>query len=142
MGKKNLNELHQILPQLKEEQAKQGFISKKFMNQMASGFGVSVSGVYGVASFYSFLSTEPQGKHFIRICKNVPCGLKDAEMIIRAVQEKLGIAPGETTEDGRFTFELTNCIGACDQAPAMLVDDDVHGNLTPEKIGEILRTDE
>ena len=57
-----------------------------------------------------------------------------------AIEKELGISPGETTSDGRFTFELTNCIGACDQAPAMLVDDEVYGDLTPEKIGEILKS--
>jgi NADH-quinone oxidoreductase subunit E len=61
-------------------------------------------------------------------------------MIIKAIEETLSISPGETTSDGRFSFELTNCIGACDQAPAMLVDDEVHGHLTPEKISEILRS--
>ena len=61
-------------------------------------------------------------------------------MIIKAIEETLGISPGETTSDGRFTFELTNCIGACDQAPAMLVDDEVYGHLTSEKISEILRS--
>jgi NADH:ubiquinone oxidoreductase subunit E len=61
-------------------------------------------------------------------------------MIIESIQKELGITPGETTPDGRFSFELTNCIGACDQAPAMLVDDEVHGHLTPEKISEILRS--
>jgi len=102
--------------------------------------GVSVSTVYGVASFYSFLSARPKGRHVIRICKNTPCGLKEGETIAGAVREHLGIAPGETSRDGRFSLEWTNCIGACDQAPAMLVDDDVHGNLTPRKIVEILRT--
>jgi NADH:ubiquinone oxidoreductase subunit E len=60
-------------------------------------------------------------------------------MIIESIQKELGITPGETTPDGRFSFELTNCIGACDKAPAMLVNDDVHGTLTPDKIPEVLR---
>jgi NADH:ubiquinone oxidoreductase subunit E len=64
--------------------------------------------------------------------------MKDAPMIIKAVEEALGIRPGETTKDGRFFFELTNCIGACDQAPAMLINDEVYGDLTPERISEIL----
>jgi NADH:ubiquinone oxidoreductase subunit E len=66
--------------------------------------------------------------------------MKNAQMIIEAVQDELGISPGETTADGRFSFELTNCIGACDKAPAMLVNDDVHGDLTPGKIVEVLRS--
>jgi NADH:ubiquinone oxidoreductase subunit E len=80
------------------------------------------------------------GKNVIRICKSLPCYLKNAEMIIGSVQKVLGISPSETTPDGRFSFELTNCIGACDRAPAMLVNDEVHGHLTPDKIAEILRS--
>ncbi len=129
-----------LLSKIKEEQSLSGCVSEKFIAETASAFGISVSEVYGVTTFYSFLSTEPMGKHVIRICKSVPCILKNAEMIIESIGKELGIGPGETTADGRYTFELTNCIGSCDMAPAMLVDDDLHGNLTPEKIREILRS--
>jgi NADH-quinone oxidoreductase subunit E len=98
-----------------------------------------VNEVYGVASFYSFLSTKPLGRNVIRVCKSLPCYLKNSEMIIGAVAKELGIAPGETTVDRRFSFELTNCIGQCDKAPAMLIDGDVYGDLTPEKIAGILK---
>jgi NADH:ubiquinone oxidoreductase subunit E len=136
----NSYDFQNLLPELWEEQTKNGYISEAYITEKANTIGVGISEIYGVVSFYSFLSTKPLGKHVIRICKNVPCDLKSAGMIINAIQEQLGVFPGETSKDGRFTFELTNCIGACDQAPAMLVDDDLHGNLTPEKIGEILRT--
>jgi NADH-quinone oxidoreductase subunit E len=96
--------------------------------------------VYGVTTFYSFLSVEPLGRNVIRICKSIPCYLKNAEMIVESAEKVLGIKPGQTTEDGRFSFELTNCIGACEQAPAMLINDEVHGHLTPRKIAEILRS--
>ena len=129
-----------LLSKIKEEQSLSGCVSEKFIAETASAFGISVSEVYGVTTFYSFLSTEPMGKHVIRICKSVPCILKNAEMIIESIGKELGIGPGETTADGRYTFELTNCIGSCDMAPAMLVDDDLHGNLTLEKIREILRS--
>jgi NADH:ubiquinone oxidoreductase subunit E len=76
----------------------------------------------------------------IRICKSLPCFQKDAPLVIAGVQQAIGISPGEITADGRFSFELTNCIGACDEAPAMLLDDMVYGNLTPGKIADILRT--
>jgi NADH:ubiquinone oxidoreductase subunit E len=76
----------------------------------------------------------------IRICKSLPCYLQHADSIIDGVKKELGIEPGEITDDGRFSFELTNCIGACDQAPAMLVNDQVYGNLTAEKISGILKS--
>ena len=128
-----------LLILLKEAQNKSGHLSQKLMAELAKALDVSISDVYGVASFYSFLSTRPLGRHVIRICKSISCHLKNAEMIKEAVKREIGIAPGETTADNRFSFEATNCIGACDQAPAMLVDDDVHGHLNPEKIAEILR---
>jgi len=76
----------------------------------------------------------------IRICKSVPCCMKDAEMLIEWIGKELGVGPGETTPDGRFTLTLTNCIGACDQAPAMLIDDEVYGPLSPERIAEVLKS--
>jgi NADH:ubiquinone oxidoreductase subunit E len=129
-----------LLPMIKEEQRASGYVAEEAVAGMSKALGLSVSDVFGVATFYSFVSMAPLGKHVIRICKSVPCCLQDAEMMIACIEKELGIGPGETTPDGRFTLELTNCIGACDQAPAMLVDDDVHGQLTPSKIAEIIRS--
>lgn len=142
MGKKQQDSKGRksLLGMIKGEQETSGFVSEAAICGMAESLSLPVSDVYGVATFYSFVSTSALGKHVIRICKSVPCHLQDAEMIIKAIEETLSISPGETTSDGRFTFELTNCIGACDQAPAMLVDDEVYGHLTPEKISEILRS--
>ncbi len=109
------------------------------MRELAKAMNIPESEVYGVASFYSFLSTEIKGKHIIRICRSLPCYIKHSQMIIDAVEKELGIKPGETTEDGLYSLELTNCIGACDKAPAMMIDNDVHGNLTAEKISGILK---
>jgi NADH-quinone oxidoreductase E subunit len=130
----------EVLVRIEEAQRNSGYVSKRFMAEIAQVLGLPLSEVYGVTTFYSFLSTRPLGKNVIRICKSIPCYLKNAEMIIGSVQKVLGISPCETTPDGRFSFELTNCLGACDQAPAMLVNDDVHGHLTPDKIAEILRS--
>jgi len=107
---------------------------------VAKSLGLSISEVYGVATFYSFLSTKPQGRNVIRICKSLPCILKNSRTIIENVAREIGIKPGETTPDGKFSFQLTNCIGACDEAPAMMVNNDVHVALTPSKISQILRS--
>ncbi len=117
-----------------------GFVSPDAMGQIAENLDIPINEVYGVATFYAFLPVKPTGRNLIRICNNLPCYLKNAAMVIEAIAETLGISPGETTADGRFSFELTNCIGACDMAPAMLVNDDVHGDLNPEKIQEVLRS--
>ena len=130
----------ELLVRVEEAQRQAGCVSEGFIVETAQYLGLTVSEVYGVTTFYSFLSVEPLGRNVIRVCKSVPCYLKQGEMIIRNVEEVLGILPGETTPDGRFSLELTNCIGACDQAPAMLINDEVHGHLTPGKIAEILRS--
>jgi len=128
-----------LLEKLKNAQMQHGYVSREFMAQTARSLQIPLSEVYGVATFYSFLSTRPLGKYVIRICKSIPCYLQHAEMIIDSVAHAIGIGPGQCTSDGKFSFELTNCIGACDMAPAMLLNGEVHGHLTPEKIAEILR---
>ena len=139
MGQKE-SKREALLGVIKEEHAKSGYLSKGAMVEVSEALGVTVGDVYGVTTFYSFLSTWPLGRHVIRVCKSVPCCMKDAEMLIQWLGKELGINPEETTADGRFTLTLTNCIGACDQAPAMLIDDEVYGQLTPERISEILKS--
>lgn len=125
---------------LEETQSKFGYLTGELLIEMAKSLGLSLSDVYGVATFYSFLSTKPLGKNVIRVCKSLPCFLKNCQTIIESVEGEIGIRPGETTPDGKFSFQLTNCIGACDEAPAMMVNNDVHVNLTPSKISQILRS--
>jgi len=137
--KPHSQEKRDLLVLLERAQSRSGYLSRETIAELAESLGLSISEVYGVATFYSFLSIKPQGRNVIRICKSLPCYLKDAQTIIDGVQKELGIRPGETTADGRFSFELTNCIGACDRAPAMMVNDDVHGELTPKKISKILQ---
>jgi len=131
-------ERHDLLVLLEEAQYKFGYLSGELLVEMAKSLGLPVSDVYGVATFYSFLSTKPQGRNVIRICKSLPCFLKNSQTITESVAREIGIKLGETTPDGRFSFELTNCIGACDRAPAMMINNDIHVDLTPSKIPQIL----
>jgi len=128
-----------LILRLKEAQKRFGYIPEEVIRGLADALDLPVNEVYGVASFYSFISTKPLGRNVIRVCQSLPCYLKNSEMIVRAVEKVLGIVPGETAADGRFSFELVNCIGQCDRAPAMMINGDVHGDLTPEKIAQILR---
>jgi NADH:ubiquinone oxidoreductase subunit E/Pyruvate/2-oxoacid:ferredoxin oxidoreductase delta subunit len=128
-----------LLPMLKKAQDKSHCLSPRFMDKAADSLNISMSEVYGVSTFYSFLSTRPMGKNVIRVCKSLPCYLKGAPMILQSLEAELGIKPGEVTRDKKFSLELANCIGACDHAPAMLVNQDVHGNLTAKKISRILQ---
>ena len=128
-----------LLVLLKKAQEKFGCVPEEAIAEIAQSLGISMSEVYGVATFYSFLSHKPLGRNVIRVCQSLPCYIKDSQWIVKTVEDELGIKPGETTPDGRFSLELTNCIGACDEAPAMLVNNDVHVNLSPKNISEILK---
>jgi len=127
------------LVMLKEAQSRFGYLRRELLVEVANSLGISTGEVYGVATFYSFLSTRPQGRNVIMVCKSLPCFLKSSQMIIDAVERRIGIGPGQTTPDGRFSLELTNCIGACDKAPAMMINHQVYGDLTARKISRILK---
>jgi NADH:ubiquinone oxidoreductase subunit E len=116
-----------------------GYVPEEAMKAIARAVGVSNAEIYSVVSFYSFLSTEPRGRHIVRLCKTISCAMKGSADILGALKDELGIGVGETTEDGRVTLETTSCIGLCDQSPAMLVDDVPHSRLTPEMACEIVR---
>jgi NADH:ubiquinone oxidoreductase subunit E/ferredoxin len=128
-----------LLPALKNAQDRSRHISYKLMAKTAESLNLSISDVYGVSTFYSFLTTKALGANVIRVCKSLPCYLKGADMILKEIEQAIGIKPGETTRDKKFSLELANCIGACDKAPAMLINQDAYGNLTPRKISKILK---
>lgn len=109
-------------------------------SSLARSLNLPLSEIYGLATFYAFVGAKPRGRHTIRVCRSLPCHLAEARKVRERLEKMLGIASGRTTADGRFTLEVVNCIGACDQAPAMLVDQDLHGRLTPRKIAGILKS--
>lgn len=128
-----------LIDVLHETQRVYGYLPEEAMRQIAEGLNVPVSKVYGVASFYSLFNTAPKGKYIIRLCESAPCHIKGAEGILEAIEETLGIKPGETTEDKKFTLEFTSCLGVCGVAPAVMIGEQVFGNLTPDRIKEILK---
>jgi NADH-quinone oxidoreductase subunit E len=132
------NKSGNLISILKEVQDQRVDLSKDVMMEIARNTGVSFSEVYEIATFYSFISTEPMGKNIIRICKSIPCFLKSSDIIVSTIEKELGIKPGEITSDKKFSFHLTNCIWACDMAPAMMINKKRYGNLTPEKVAQIL----
>ena len=123
---------------LKEVQDRCAYLPEDVMIDVARGLGIPASEVYEVATFYSFLSVKPLGENTIKICKSTPCFLKNCETIVKTMERELDISIEETTEDGKFSLQLTNCIGACDMAPAMMINKKTYGNLTPDKIARIL----
>ena len=108
------------------------------MQVVADVLGIHPVEVYGVVSFYAFLRQEPQGPVRIRLCRTISCDMAGKDRVARQLENDLGIAFGETTPDGRFTLEWANCLGMCDQGPALLVNDKVFTRVTPEQVHEIL----
>jgi NADH-quinone oxidoreductase subunit E len=129
----------ELLERLKQAQHRYGYLPEKTIARISKALDIPIGEVYGTATFYSFLAPTPQGRNIIRVCKSLPCFLKNYGMIIETIANEVGIKPGETTPDGRFSFQLTNCIGACDKAPAMMINSNVHTDLTPGKIAQILQ---
>lgn len=127
-----------LLPILQEVMDQLYYISEESMVDIAKELNISTADVYGTASFYSFIETREQGKHVIRVCRTIICDMKRKEDIVDAITELIGIKPGETTHDGKFTLQYTNCIGACHKGPAMLINDEPYTELTPEKVKNIL----
>jgi len=114
------------------------FLAPCDLKLVADVFDVPVAKVWGTATFYSLYSTTPRGRYIIRVCESAPCYVVGAMDILKTLEEKLHIKPGQTTDDGRFTLEVASCLGVCGVAPALMVDMHVHGNLTPDKLVSIL----
>jgi NADH-quinone oxidoreductase subunit E len=129
-----------LLEALQEARDKSGQLSDSILAEVAALYNVPLSYAYGVASFYSFLKNRSTGRNVIRICQSLPCYLKNGQLIAEAIADEIGCRPGDTTADGKFSFELTNCIGLCDGAPAMLINNDPHAELTRDKISKILQS--
>lgn len=115
-----------------------GYCPRWVQARVAEGLGVSLQEVYGVVTFYALFSLRPKGRNKISVCAGTACYVKGTTVIVKKLREELGLKPGQTTEDSRFTLELVRCIGACGLGPAMIINSDVHGRLTPERIPEIL----
>ena len=120
-------------------QESKGYLTKEAVTQVAKRLGVTPGEVYSTASFYTLFRMEPVGRYVIQVCEGLSCYLNDgAERVVDYVSEKLGIVPGETTSDGRFTLETVQCLAACGTAPAMRVNDQLYENLSPASIDDIL----
>jgi len=123
---------------LKIVQRRTGWISDKLLDEIANYLGMTSAELDSLATFYNLIYRRPVGRHVILICDSVSCYVMGYEPMLAHLNRRLGINLGETTADGRFTLIPIACLGACDHAPAMMIDDDFHGDLTPERIDAIL----
>lgn len=115
------------------------YIPREALAEAAGMFGISQAEAYGVATFYSYLSVEKRGKYIIRMCESAPCHVAGADEVVRAIERELGIGVGETTADGKFTLELTECIGQCQATPVITVNSEPVFDVTPQQVPGILK---
>lgn len=127
-----------ILPLLHLVQRERGYVAPDDCEAIAEFLELEAAEVQSVASFYTMLSREPVGKHTIWVCTNISCMLNGAESILEHISAKLGIKPGETTQDKMFTLRVAECLGSCGTGPMMQIDDRYYENLTQEKVDKIL----
>ena len=136
---KNKNIEGALIPILHEAQELFGYLPEKVQQIIADGLGASLAEVYGVATFYSRFTLTPKGKYNIQICLGTACYVKGADKVLEKLERVLGIKAGETTPDGKFSIQDARCVGACGLAPVMVINDEVYGKMTPDKVDEILK---
>lgn len=128
-----------LMPILQDIVKKYNYLTDESMVEVATELDISAAEVYGTASFYTFLDTEPRGKYMIRVCKTITCSMKGKNDIISTLEDILKIRVGETTPDKMFTLLETNCIGWCHKAPAILINDMPYTDLTPEAVMDVIK---
>lgn len=114
------------------------YIPKEAISEGAKRFGISEAQAYGVASFYSYLSTEPRGKYIIRMCESAPCHIAGADQVLKTFEKELGIRVGQTTPDGKFTLELTECIGQCQETPVVTINSVPYPGISEDQVALVL----
>ena len=124
---------------LNETQSKVGYISAPMQEYIAKRLRVPVSAVHGVVTFYSFFTTEPRGQHTMKFCMGTACYVGGIPQIMEKAKQLTGTDVGKTTSDGKLTMEVCRCVGACSQAPVLMVDDEVIGKVKPNKFPQLLK---
>ncbi len=127
-----------LIPVLRAVQAEFGYLPKDAMADVARFLGMPAASVYEVATFYAQFHLTRQGRHRVRVCQGTACHVRGARQVLRAVQRKLGIRPGETTPDYLFSLERVACFGSCALAPVIVIDGRVYGRVTPQRAVELL----
>jgi len=116
-----------------------GCLTEDAIWAIGEAFGLAVTQVYETASFYSMIRFAPVGKTVIQVCRNAPCHVAGAQETIAALEDALGVSMGDTSTDGKYTLEYTECIGQCQASPSVLVNSKVHSNVTADKVPELMK---
>ena len=127
-----------LVPILTEVNQALGYLPAEALTEIGRLLRTPGSQLFSVASFYHMLSTEPRGRHVIQFCESAPCHVVGGRQVWQSLQDELGLAPGETSADGKWTLLTNSCLGICGVGPVILVDGDVYGNVAPEQVPGIL----
>ena len=144
--KEKLNEIlshysgkrEELIPILQEAQEEFRYLPSEVMSEIARFLRISESAIFGVSTFYSQFKLIPSGKRIARVCRGTACHVRGGARILREVERRLGIKPGETTEDLEYTLETVACIGACALAPTMMIEKETYGQMTTKKVAEVI----
>lgn len=139
MLKKYEGQRDALLQALQEAQDIMGYLPIEVQKIVAEKLGITLSEVYSTITFYSFFNLKPRGKYQIRVCLGTACYVRGAEKILDRLKTELGIEVGDTTDDLKFSLDGCRCIGACGLAPAIIINDEVYGRLTPDKVPDVLK---
>ena len=135
---KNKDDKSMLMHVMQEAQSIYGYLPFEIQQKIADGMKVPLEKVHGVATFYAQFALSPKGKFDISVCLGTACYVKGAGKVIEKISEVLGIQPGETSADGKFSLDATRCLGACGLAPVITVNEDVYGKLKPEDVKTVL----
>jgi NADH-quinone oxidoreductase E subunit len=127
-----------LIPVLHKAQEIFGFLPPDVQQHVADALGIPASEVLGVVTFYHYFTMQPRGRHTVNVCLGTACYVRGAKKVMEALCHELGVKMGETTPDRRFSLTAQRCFGACGLAPVVMVNEDVHGRVTPKKIASIL----
>lgn len=127
-----------IMSALHEVQDEYGYIPESVQKYLSKELNVPMSDIYGIITFYSRFSLLPKGKYNVQVCMGTACYVKGAEDVLKRFKEELKIEEGQVTPDGKFSLESVRCIGACGLAPAIVVNSEVYGKMSPDKVKEVL----
>ena len=132
-------DMGQLVPILQDIQAEENYLPKDSLVQVGLGLGISLSQVYSVATFFKAFSMKPRGRHLINVCMGTACHVRGAERVLEKIERATGIDASDSTDDGRFSLETVNCVGACALGPIVVVDGDYAGQMRTDKVEKMLK---
>jgi NADH-quinone oxidoreductase subunit E len=124
---------------LHDTQSEIGYLPVEALKEISAGLGVPLSRVYSVTTFFKAFSLTPRGRHLINVCMGTACHVRGSDKVLEQIEKELGVKRGGNTSDLKFTLETVNCVGACALGPMVIIGEDYHGEMTPEKVSDVLK---